>query len=208
MPTLPEALHRLRTELAEALRAESCSPHGPEPKAARVTLELKLVFQSGAWRLVETSDTGLAETQIHCVTVELLADAPPPRPEGHPLANEGPRTEDTLIARLSEAFGAPGFDSSARATVFRESLESFAPEDIRAVIAAVGSSGAVPGAHPGLGQSAHRIARLLERGPAGIEAGRSILAALFERHSPSEILALIQSTWKTQDDWIDRSGPG
>jgi hypothetical protein len=193
MSSLSDAVRRLQSDLAEVLRGEPL----------RVSAELNVVFESGHWRIAEPSDTALPAGCIHRLTVEVGASVPPETP-ARPFAETPRATEDaaSLIAALSEAFGPPGFDSSARASVLRESLETLSAEEARAAIAAAGRPQSAPEAPATIRQAAHLIGRLLERGPAGLERGRDLLTTLFKTREPAALLALILATWKTQDDWI------
>ena len=119
----------------------------------------------------------------------------PPRPE-EPGANGA---EPRNFAVLSEVFGAPGFDSSARATVFREALEQLSEEQRRRVLVSLGSMPS-PGEEAIVSQARHLIQRLAASGPAGSEHGPAKLRHLASMGSVRELIQLAER-WRTQSEW-------
>ncbi len=216
MQPLKDALAQLRSDLADALATDAALPAPWRLEADRAALELKVVLEAGAWRVMEASDAVAHPELAHRVTVEftlgrsagsnggLVAAVHDPSVEV-PFPTPLPETGDaSLVRQLSEVFGAPGFDSSARATVFREALEGLSLSDIQAAIASAGLASADE-ASGDVRRATHLIGRLIQRGPAGTDRSREILADLFRQIDSAEVVAVVERFWKTQDDWIDRT---
>ncbi len=108
-------------------------------------------------------------------------------------------------------FGVPGFDSSARATVFREALAGLSDEQARAIADSLRGM-ATPGITPAAARARGLITRLVEGAPAGPARGRELLAEAFYRHSVESLIRTVRDKWKTQEQWLDepiqRPSPG
>lgn len=183
-----------------AVRRELDRASGTVPGRSVLTLNIVLHPAPSpqgvpAVMVLDSSDPPALAAHSHQLRLELTAQG---------VESTGPlsgakQIGTDMLAVLSEVFGAPGFDSSARASVFREALEECSDDEARAVIGALSSRDATPG---NAGRAAHLIRRVLERGPAGPERGARLLADLLTTTSPQEVQAFIRLTWKTQDDWI------
>lgn len=103
------------------------------------------------------------------------------------------------FAVLSEVFGAPGFDSSARATVFREALEELSEEQRHRVLVSLRDVPS-PGEEGIVTQARHLIRRLAASGPAGSERGLGKLRQLASTCSVRELIQLAER-WRTQSEW-------
>jgi len=103
-------------------------------------------------------------------------------------------TAERLGVVLDGVFGPPGFDSAARATVFRESAIEVGPESLQGVLAALIEGRRLE--EPGLERARHAIQRLLERGPAGVRNGAGILRDVFGRHPFDPLLTLVEDRWR------------
>jgi hypothetical protein len=216
MQPLKDALAQLRRDLADALAADLAAPAPWRLEPDRAVVELAVVLDAGAWRVFDATDPLAKAGPAHRVTVEFSiggrggpdrGSVEPPRDPSvapHPPTPLPAGEPDSLVGRLSQVFGAPGFDSSARATVFREALEGFSVADIRSAIASAGLASADE-ANGDVRRAAHLVGRLIQRGPAGMDRSREILADVFRQIDSAEVLALVERVWKTQDDWIDRS---
>lgn len=103
--------------------------------------------------------------------------------------------------QLSQVFGPPGFDSSARATVLREAFEGLSGAEIETLIQTFA------GSKVELSSAAKRSAALVDRvcktSSSSPAQAKKILANVFREHSPIAVLSLISSLWKTQEAWID-----
>jgi hypothetical protein len=103
-------------------------------------------------------------------------------------------TAERLGVVLDGVFGPPGFDSAARATVFRESAMELGPESFPGVLTALIEARRLE--EPGLERARHAIQRLLERGPAGVRNGAGILRDVFGRHPFDPLLTLVEDRWR------------
>ena len=102
-------------------------------------------------------------------------------------------------------FGAPGFDSAARATVFRETLQPLDESDRRKVLASLGAGTAVE-LDPSLNLAQHLLRRLAGSGPAGPKDGPERLRCLAERFPVVELIRVAAERWRTQSDWAAGAG--
>ncbi len=107
---------------------------------------------------------------------------------------------EAAVGVLSGLFGAPGFDSSARATVFREALEPLSEPALERLIGSLGE--AAETGDPEVDRAKHLIRRVLASGPGPVKEGSACLQALFRQHAPGELVGLVADRWKTQLDWL------
>jgi hypothetical protein len=105
-----------------------------------------------------------------------------------------PETAERVRGVLDGVFGPAGFDSAARATVFRESAMELGLESLLGVLAALIEGRRLE--EPGLERARHAIQRLLERGPGGIKNGAGILRDIFGRHPFDPLLTLVEDRWR------------
>ncbi len=110
--------------------------------------------------------------------------------------------ESGIIPVLTQVFGAPGFDSSARATVFREALGGSSHEEVLAVLATLRPEATAPTDNT-TRQASHVLRGIIQSGPTkNVARGAEALAELLAQHSLAEVLRAAETTWKTQDDWL------
>ena len=221
MLSVEQSLRALRREILGALAADAPLPGGVELVADRVTVSLALQLQSlapasdapGKWGIATEPGSGPA----HQLTLEFKVQkpfgsvvAPPAGPAPTlALAPESAMTttaESPHFAALAEVFGAPGFDSAARATVFRETLEELSEAERKVVLGSLGSSGA-SGIEPQLHLARHLVLRLAGSGPAGPKAGPERLRQLAERAPVAELIRLAAEKWRTQSEWAAAAPP-
>jgi hypothetical protein len=105
-----------------------------------------------------------------------------------------PETGERVGVVLDGAFGPPGFDSAARATVFRESAIELGPDSLQVVLTALMEGRRLE--ESGLERARHAIQRLLERGPAGGKSGAGILRDVFGKHPFDALLTLTEHRWR------------
>jgi hypothetical protein len=98
------------------------------------------------------------------------------------------------LGQLDAVFGPPGFDSGARATVFREVAADVGEEGLARVLELLQRGQASE--EPDLERARHGLARLLERGPSGSREGARILGRLVGRHGLARILDWVSSRWR------------
>lgn len=140
----------------------------------------------------------------HSVTVEFkVGEAGTLLPVREGAAPKGPApAEGEIIPTLSQVFGAPGFDSSARATVFRETFAERSHEQACAVVAALGSGAPLAG-EEAVKFAAQMLRGIIQSGPTKTAArGAELLQAVLSRHPLPEVLRVVEVVWKTQDDWL------
>lgn len=110
--------------------------------------------------------------------------------------------EGEIIPTLSQVFGAPGFDSSARATVFRETFAERSHEQACAAVAGLGSASSVV-SDEAVRFASQMLRGIIQSGPAKTPArGAELLQSVLSRHPLNEVLRVVQVIWKTQDDWM------
>lgn len=177
-----------------ARRAAGGTPLTPE----RIRLTLNFAFDA-------TDHTVHAEPGgPHSVTVEFkvgeagqLVPVPPPA-----LAAASRAVDPGIVPVLTQVFGAPGFDSSARATVFRETLADRSHEEVLAALAALRSN-APSASDPAVKHMSQILRGMLHTGPMkNVTQGAELLIELLVQHPLAEVLRVAETTWKTHDDWL------
>lgn len=167
------AVERIRLTLNFTLEDDGQVAHAEPEGRHSVTVEFK-VGESGA------------------LLPEMIAAAPVVKAS----------VEGDVIATLSQIFGAPGFDSSARATVFRETFAERSHEQVRAAVGALVTP--VPEGTDDVTRFAAQMLRgIIQSGPTKTVArGAEMLVAVLSRHRIEEVLRVVEMIWKTQDDWM------
>jgi hypothetical protein len=210
MNSVEMAIRELRQAALAALAEGTSLPPGVACVAERLTLSLAVRFHPSdddreSGRCDVASD---ADSALHHLTLEFRLGPPAAvKAAGHPtdatetLAPVGKLPPDvSAVAILSEILGAPGFDSSARATVFRETLEELGEVQRRQVLASLGSP-ASDSEDPPVTQARHRIHRLSGTGPAGKDRGPKLLRELAARHPAESLIQLAKTHWRTPSQW-------
>jgi hypothetical protein len=105
-----------------------------------------------------------------------------------------PETAERVGVVLDGVFGPPGFDSAARATVFRESAMELGPDSLQVVLTALMEGRRLE--ESGLERARHALQRLLERGPSGVKSGAGILRDAFSSHPFDPLLTLVEDRWR------------
>ncbi len=224
MAKLMNVIAALQREIDDALNTTtgSNSRHRLVPDRIVLKLEVSLSEKktnNGLTKLqfdVAPADSKATGAHPHTLTIEfknlvpnspLAASLPAPVASVETAAADAVQIDgmesDHIIAALSPVFGAPGFDSSARATVFREVFDALDAGQASKLIASFSS--AFPAeVNSAVRTAAQRINGILRSGPQrSPEEGRKILARAFHRQTPQLILKLIEQNWKTQEDWLD-----
>lgn len=215
MLSVEQAVSMLRREIQSALAADLPLPGGVTWSADRISLSLGLRFQEPAERGSENGQlvvaTGPADC-VHHLTVEFKLPAasltqPPAGVTAEspavPVAAPGP-AESPYFATLAEVFGAPGFDSSARATVFREALEELSELQRQTVLLSLGTPTAI-NEEPAVARARHLLQRLASKGPAGPERGPELLRQLAGQAPVQTLIRLAAERWRTQSEWAATS---
>ncbi len=170
----------LRREVEAGLAAGN----GRAPGRVTVTVGLQ-PLAGGQWG-VATGPTP------HVLTFEFEpAPAPDPvlEPSGWSAADQ-----EAVACRLDGVFGPPGFDSAARATVFRETVSALDPDQLPVLWD--GLEGVVTVSDTGLARAVHSVQRLLERGGIEVGTGARMLRGIFLRHPAEAVLELVDRRWR------------
>jgi hypothetical protein len=214
MPTLENALRELRREVLASLSKAPLLPGEPLCTVERITLSLAVELQESeergqAGRFIVAAAPNMAH---HRVSVEFVTEAGFPPPQPPPLLAQAPveaavEVQDlSAFSVLSEVFGAPGFDSSARASVFRDVLEELSPELQHRVLVTL-ESPADSGEEATLSEARRRISRLAGSGPSGAGRGPALLRELAERESVQTLVLLAAIHWRTPSEWAAAASP-
>lgn len=228
MQTLAHVIVALRQEIEQALATGHPLPDGTHLQADRVVVSLQVrvretdsaeASESLQFEVIPAGAKSTTTTGIHTVTVEFKAGvgaspATPPAsaqtqlmmptdsatlPELHSKADEN------IVKALSTVLGAPGFDSSARATVLREALIELSAEQIHAVVRSLYDT-PLPENDTQARRARHLILGVLKSGPLhSIEGGGEILMNVFTQHDPASVLQIIATRWKDQDAWLNEA---
>ena len=198
---LQAALLALRQELEGISRIEP-STGGPRWKMDRIRVRIAVACVAcpgGGWQWLPSRGDS-----PHTVDVEWGPEAPgsppaPAAPASEARASVGSVAWTAEVAEqlgivLDGVFGPPGFDSAARATVFRESALEVGPESLRGVLTALVEACRLE--DPVHERARHAMQRLLERGPAGVKPGAVVLRDVFEKYPFTSVLALVDDRWR------------
>lgn len=188
MTELQKALLALRQEVDGVFGAKD---PGPAWRLDRVRLRLGVEWV--------TDDAGSgwrpsAHPSAHMVELDWL------RGEGTAVGQgmtppAGPEVSGAALGeQLDQVFGKPGFDSAARATVFREAAAAVGAAGIGEVLGAVVTGSRLSDA--GRERARHAVTRLLERGPLGVEGGCEVLGRALAAHGLVAVLAEVESRWQ------------
>lgn len=194
MQPLSDAIAAALREVDRALatrRAEGALPLAPQ----RLQLTFNFALDGDA---AHVSTTG-----PHSLTLELGVGAASPIPTTPPVLPAAVAGEPPAPAGgLAAVFGAPGFDSSARATVFRETLEGMSDAEARAVMAAL-TTPLAEIRDERRRQAVHILRGVILSGPAKqLERGAAVLREVLAAQPLAEVLREAAATWRSQEDWL------
>ncbi len=197
MQELNEAIAMVLREVERGFAARRATGGLPiSPERIRLTLNFTLDAAKGS---VRTEPHG-----PHSVTVEFkVGEAGQWQPVAAPAVPVASLPAvNGIIPTLTKVFGAPGFDSSARATVFRETLAERSHEEVVAVLVALRPT-ATPPTDEGLRRASQVLRGIIQSGPTkNVAQGAETLIALLVEHPLAEVLRVAETTWKTHDDWL------
>lgn len=211
MQSLKEVMAALREEIASAVAGNKPLSENVRLEADRVVVTLgfqveKEAGQAVAFKFGTDSDANSLCIEFRCQTGDLPsiptkaenAAAPPAARATRELSD----TEiESVVRQLSQVFGAPGFDSSARATVFLEAFENLSVSEVGALVELFSSTGSTPPSDQ-VKRSQGLIRRICDAGPSGREGAKKILARVFAEFEAAAVLDLVSSTWKHQQHWL------
>ncbi len=214
MQTLSEVVRALRTEVAAALADGGALPDGCRVEADRVVATIGFAIVSGPDetssrrppRFVVAGESVAAHTLRVEFAVRDCGGGASSISNGRAVEEPAPVAMAAVDAGraveiLSSVFGAPGFDSSARASVFRETLVALEPGDARRLIESLAEG--APTGDRGFDHARHLVRRVIASGPASVDVGVAALRGLFRDHDASGILSLVGERWRTQHDWLE-----
>ena len=222
MSTLEHAIRELRREVLAGLENEGPLPSNVVCTPDRVTFSIAVQLHpenGGAGELSRFSVATARTDALHRVDIEFKVTPAAPEPPatavpGHSQSPpsrpddkiETPSAPISVLAALSEVFGAPGFDSSARATVFRDVLEELDAEQQRFVLLSL-ELPAVPGEEMLITLARHRMLRLACSGPAKAERGPAALRELALREPIDTLVQYAAVHWRTPSEWAEEASP-
>ena len=197
MQPLNDAIATVLREVERGFAARRAAG-GPPLTPERIRLTLNFAFD-GTGQAAHAEPAG-----PHSVTVEFkvgeAGQLVPVTPPAVPVANRA--VEVGIVPVLTQVFGPPGFDSSARATVFRETLEGHTHEEVLAALAALRSN-APSAADPAAKHISQILRGMLHTGPMkNVTQGAELLIELLVQNPLAEVLRVAETTWKTHDDWL------
>lgn len=177
-----------------------CAAAGVPAPPERVRLTLNFALDPGQLPRADAAGP-------HSVTVEFAVGAagqwqPVTPPTGTALAAPA-AVPNEIAPALAQLFGVPGFDSSARATVLRETLAGMTPAEVEAVMAALTTplAGITDERRR---QAVHILRGVIHSGPTKqVERGAELLRRVFANHPLAEVMHVVEAEWKTQDAWLD-----
>lgn len=188
MKPLNEAIAAVLREVSQGCAADRSTL---KPERVRVTLNFALT--AGQPPYADAAGP-------HSVTAEFVLGAAGQEPIFLPAEPKKNLHECTSL--LAQIFGAPGFDSSARATVFRETLAGLTPKEIEAVMATLTTplNGIMDERQR---QVVHILRGVIHSGPTKqMERGAELLRRVFANHPLAEVMQNVEADWKTQDAWL------
>jgi hypothetical protein len=212
MQPLKDVILALRREIDEALAEGSKASASNEVRVIRISLCLDVEMQeqpaaNGATRLNfgVRSATGGASTSAgspHRLTIDFeaghsspKADAEAVRPMDQP---------DGIAESCIRIFGPPGFDNAARTEVFREAIEDLTANEVREVVASMANSSAKL-TDARLDRVKTQIQRLLTFSPCSSKEAVALLARVFARNEPADVVRILLEQWKSPSAWTGKN---
>jgi hypothetical protein len=232
MKALKEVIEAVRREIRSALEEEGSPAEGPRLVPEKVVLSLAVhlreeVGKSGSDQISLVVADSLASSAArngskgqgaHTLTIEFQctpegalrrtpatkSKAVGPDNRRRPAASKLEGIDAKRVGRmLDEVFGAPGFDSSARASVFVEALQNLSDAQAASMMGSLDRR-ADAKADESTKRIRHRLNNVMRSGPLqSIESAGRILADLFKTFPASLILPFVRTRWKTQEEWKD-----
>ena len=200
---LAKAIGAIRREIATALDEKTPLPAGARLHADRVVLSLRVAMTDEEQLQVLTSERPGAEA--HTITIEFAVDrgavgGRSPKDQAVQELRIESATAEGIVNALMQVFGVPSFDSSARATVFRETVGALPEDQARVLIDSLGNA---PSAEMpvDLKTAARIVKRLFEKGPTGVKHSAQVLQEISRLHALAPLLTVIEANWKTPDAW-------
>lgn len=232
MRPLKDVIACLRREIEEGLGgSRSTRPEGVRIEANRVVLQLAVTVSEIRASKVETRlefgvessskartskgappvmvtvefqilGSGVGESSRGALAPSLSARDSRPIAQGSATSSIREESKPGLIESLSRVFGPPGFDSSARSTVFCETLEGLSSEQILTVIESLDGAPRA-GLEAGIKRARHLLNGVLRSGPLrSAKEGGPVLVEVFRHFESDSLVRLIRETWRSQEHWM------
>jgi hypothetical protein len=214
MGSLKNIVSALQREIAAALEENKTVPACATLQPGKVILSLDVGFRETKSGGVEITcrqsrgHNGASESSRVTIEFEIASASAPSGKPGPSRAKEAtaptridPSQAAHVTQSLSSIFGAPGFDSSARAAVFRDAFADLTPEQAAMLIQSF-SGTPLPEEERAAKRARMLIVKLLKTGPMkSAEEGAEVLTELFARYELEALLNLIGREWNTQENW-------
>lgn len=217
MLSLAKVVSALQRELQSALSHNLELPGGVSLGPDKLTVSLQFAAQETREGEVHFFWSAPSEVAVsapaghpHTLTIEfkaaaLVGEEPPAMRITGKTQSPVPKATQADASQIKDAlsriFGTPGFDSSARATVFREAFAELSPEQAHLVMDSI--SGAAPEDDEQAKRSRTLLLKLVRSAPLeSPQEGIDLLSRLFRQNSLEAILTLVAREWKTQEDWL------
>lgn len=228
MTNLKQLIRDLQQQLTEVC-AQTAESRDTQPRLipTRVSLSLRVRVSPVGLELLPTSPDEVegeptqAPESNHSddrMTLEFQVELPgqegiprPMEPRGNIdrpshstlLPQTSARTDDQLLPLLEQVLGAPGFDSAARASVFREALEELTEPQRITIWEVLKDTPAGITIDPELKHARHLLRGVLRSGPSGLtDSALDKLRQEFRSNGSHSLLGLIRQHWKSQADWL------
>lgn len=231
MRHLREVISALRQEILEGLADPGSAAFAARFSTHRVTVSLRFAIRSKLGEDgrvsfgfpvadllpgVETAGDPAVTEPCHTVTFEFAPlgsrnDSAPRESSSldhtaaaSPPSQTGAET-DAVASELAAVLGKPGFDSAARAMVFREVASDLSDAEMRAILHSLQEVPVPLGeSHARLKQARHKMGGVLRTGPMKpASQGASVLLRVLGRTSLQSIVRLIEERWKSQEFWLE-----
>jgi hypothetical protein len=201
MDGLSNWIRKLQQEVELALSEARPLPSRVRLEANRVTLTLELspgLLPDNWPRDCPQSPSRLTiEFQVHPPEAPSSQAAPA---RVHPLALSPEALRELVREAGSAAFGAGGFDNSARAEVFCELVDELSAADVLLVLKLI-EDGTTSAPTPALQHPVTRLGQVLGFSPVGREEAALRLRQLLTHTSVAELTAILREYWSFGTHW-------
>lgn len=204
------AARRVEVELAVELKSPPSDPHQTPPWSLEVCGEIVSASASSgkADNSAPSTHRIRIEFEIHDTHLQESVNLPAKQPTGVPRSNESSCSEDSqskeeeILNQLIQVLGVPSFDTAARSSVMVETLESLTPTQRDQVLQTLDG---VPRneTDPIVKRAKHLLSGVIRSGPLkSVAGGGKILADLFGKFEGKQVIQILRSQWKDQEQWL------
>jgi hypothetical protein len=217
MQSLRAIIEAFRREVTAALDGPETTEQGTDWKAERVTLSLEVILdEEGKVLARPASSSGTESLGGHRLTIEFRLGSSASgagaanvtgagsarRVSSQAAPGTAPESNmDQAYEDLTDLLGAPGFDSSARAAVLCEALQTLTLPQAFALCGAL-TSPASEVDDETLRRARHQILGIVRSGNVkSPERAAEILTRVFEQWPLPSLVRVVSDRWKTTDHW-------